>query len=50
MPTQSITITANCGPGMVAAGSPHTVGFKSDGTMVIAGSCACEVSGWDLII
>jgi hypothetical protein len=32
----------------VAAGEVYTVGLKSDGTVVITGSCACDVSGWDL--
>jgi hypothetical protein len=50
MPTQSITITANCSPGMVAAGSSHTVGLKSNDTVVIAGARASDVRGWDLIV
>jgi len=33
----------------VAAGEVYTVGLKSDGTVVLTGSCACDVSGWDLI-
>jgi uncharacterized repeat protein (TIGR02543 family) len=33
----------------VAAGEVYTVGLKSNGTVVITGSCACDVSGWDLI-
>jgi uncharacterized repeat protein (TIGR02543 family) len=32
----------------VAAGEVYTVGLKSNGTVVITGSCACDVSGWDL--
>jgi uncharacterized repeat protein (TIGR02543 family) len=33
----------------VAAGEVYTVGLKSNGTAVLTGSCACDVSGWDLI-
>jgi len=32
----------------VAAGEVYTAGLKSNGTVVITGSCACDVSGWDL--
>jgi alpha-tubulin suppressor-like RCC1 family protein len=34
----------------VAAGEVYTVGLKPDGTVVITGSCGCDVSGWDLIV
>jgi uncharacterized repeat protein (TIGR02543 family) len=33
----------------VAAGEVYTVGLKPNGTVVITGSCACDVSGWDLM-
>jgi uncharacterized repeat protein (TIGR02543 family) len=43
------SITANFAPYMVAGGGYHTVGLKSDGTVVAVGRndyMQCEVGGW----
>jgi hypothetical protein len=54
MPSQSVTVTAHLAVEfMVAAGSEHTVGLKSNGTMVAVGynySGQCDVSGWTDIV
>ena len=47
------TITANFAPYMVAAGYNHTVGLKSDGTLVAVGfnqDGECAVGGWTDIV
>jgi len=47
------TITANFAPYMVAAGWYHTVGLKSDGTVVAVGDETfgrCNVDGWTDIV
>jgi len=47
------TITANFAPYMVAAGDSHTVGLKSDGTVVAVGDGTfgrCNVDGWTDIV
>jgi len=45
------SITANFAPYMVAAGYSHTVGIKTDGTVVAVGQIShgqCDVDGWML--
>ena len=54
MPAQNVTVTANFAvEPMVAAGGYHTVGLKSDGTVVAVGlntSEQCDVGSWENII